>query len=74
MGPAYGRPPDQLRIGRVAATEATTVADSAATSSRSGSRPGIVRASSVLPDPGGPIRSIAWPPASAISRARRART
>ena len=59
-------------IGRVDAAEATAVADSAAASSRSGSRPGIVRASSVLPEPGGPISSIAWPPASAISRARRA--
>ena len=36
------------------ATDATTVAASAAASSRSGSRPGIVRASSVLPAPGRP--------------------
>ena len=59
-------------IGRRAATEATAVAESAATSSRSGRRPGMVRASSVLPEPGGPISSIAWPPARAISSARRA--
>ena len=60
------------RTGSPAATDATTVAASAASSSRSGSRPGIVRASSVLPAPGGPTSSIAWPPASAISSARRA--
>ena len=37
-----------------------------------GSRPGIVRASSVLPDPGGPRAASPWPPARAISSARRA--
>ena len=45
--------------GSSPATDATAVAASAAASSRSGRRPGIVRASIVLPDPGGPIRSIA---------------
>ena len=32
----------------------------------------MVRASSVFPDPGGPMSRIPWPPASAISSARRA--
>jgi len=35
--------------------------------------PGRRRASIVLPDPGGPTRSRLWPPAAAISSARRAR-
>ena len=35
-------------------------------------QPGIVRARSVLPTPGGPIMSMPWPPARAISSARRA--
>ncbi len=45
---------------------------SAAASSSGGSSPGIVRASSVLPDPGGPTNTMPCPPASAISRPRRA--
>ena len=45
---------------------------SAAASSSCGSRPGIVRASSVLPTPGGPIISMPCPPARAISSPRRA--
>ena len=44
----------------------------AAASSSGGSRPGTVRASRVLPTPGGPISSSPWPPARAISSARRA--
>ncbi len=54
------------------ATDATIVAASASASSRGGSRPGIVRARSVLPEPGGPTSSRPCPPASAISSARRA--
>ena len=65
--------PDERRSPAVsAATESTIVAASASSSSSGGSRPGIVRASSVLPEPGGPISSRPWPPASAISSARRA--
>ena len=64
---AGGRAPD----GPPPAAEATTVAASAASSSRSGSSPGIVRASSVLPEPGGRSGACAWPPARAISSARR---
>ena len=56
-GDRTGRPPDERRRpGAPPATEATTVAASAASSSRSGSSPGIVRASSVLPAPGGPTQ------------------
>ncbi len=59
-------------MGTVAATEAMIVATVASSSSSGGKSPGIVRASSVLPDPGGPIISKQWPPARAISRPRRA--
>ena len=62
------------RSGPSPAADATTVAVSAAASSSGGSNPGIVRARSVLPEPGGPTRSRPWPPASAISRPRRAWT
>ena len=58
--------------GPAPATDATTVAASAASSSRSGSNVGTVRARSVLPDPGGPTSRSACPPARAISSARRA--
>jgi len=61
-------------MGPSPAAEAMTVAASAARSSRRGSRPGIVRASSVLPEPGGPINNNPWPPARATSRPRRAST
>ena len=59
-------------MGVVAATEAMIVATRDSSSSRGGSRPGIVRARSVLPDPGGPIMSMQWPPPRAISSPRRA--
>src|SRR4051794_25944314 len=54
--------------------DATIVTDKAAASSSGGSSPGIVRARSVLPTPGGPLRRRPWPPASATSSARRAST
>ena len=66
---AAGRSPS---TGPVPATDATTVASSASASSSGGRRPGIVRASSVLPEPGGPMSSRSWPPARATSSARRA--
>ena len=47
-----------------------TVATPASSSSRGGSSPGTVLASSVLPEPGGPTMTMQWPPASASSRAR----
>ena len=56
----------------VPATDAMIVATRDSLSSRGGSRPGIVLASSVLPDPGGPIMSMQWPPARASSSPRRA--
>lgn len=59
-------------MGPSPAADATTVAASAAASSSGGSRPGIVRARRVLPEPGGPISNRPWPPARAISRPRRA--
>ena len=59
-------------IGPSPAAEATTVAASAAASPSGGRSPGMVRARSVLPDPGGPMSRRPWPPASAISRPRRA--
>ena len=58
--------------GAAPATEATIVAASASASSSGGSSRGIVRARSVLPEPGGPTSSRPWPPASATSRPRRA--
>ena len=42
----------------------------AASSSSGGSSFGTVRASKVLPEPGGPMSSSPWPPASAISSPR----
>ena len=48
------------------------VAARAERSSSGGRSPGIVLARSVLPTPGGPVRSSPCPPASAISSARRA--
>ncbi len=56
-------------IGPSPAADATIDTDSAAASSSGGNRPGIVRARSVLPTPGGPIRSRPCPPARAISSA-----
>ena len=44
----------------------------ASSSSSGGSRPGTVRASSVLPAPGEPTSSRSWPPARATSSAQRA--
>ena len=37
-----------------------------------GSKPGMVRANNVLPEPGGPMSSNPWPPARATSSPRRA--
>ena len=47
------------------------LATRASASVSGGSSPGIVRASIVLPEPGGPVSSNPWPPARAISSARR---
>ena len=55
-------------------TEWIRVTSSEASSSSSGRIPGRRRASIVFPVPGGPARSRLWPPAAAISRARRARS
>ena len=52
--------------------EATAAVSSASASVASGSRPGRRDASRVLPQPGGPLISRWWPPAAAISSARRA--
>ncbi len=57
-------------IGPSPAADATIVTDRAASSSRGGRRVGTVLASRVLPEPGGPMSSRPWPPASAISSAR----
>ncbi len=56
------------------ATDRTIVASSASASASGGRRPGIVRASIVFPDPGGPTSRRPCPPASATSSARRAST
>lgn len=50
-------------------TDAMTVATRASSSSRGGRSPGAVLASSVLPEPGGPIMTMEWLPARASSRA-----
>ena len=54
------------------ATLSMTVTSSASSSLSGGRRPGMARASSVLPAPGGPTSSRLWPPASATSSAQRA--
>jgi hypothetical protein len=48
------------------------VATRASSSSSGGNIPGTVRARRVLPEPGGPIITMQWPPARASSIARRA--
>jgi len=53
-------------------TDAITVATLASSSSSGGSMPGTVLASSVFPEPGGPIMTMLCPPARASSRPRRA--
>ena len=55
-------------------TEWIRVTSSAASSASGGRIPGSRRASIVLPVPGGPASSRLWPPAAAISSARRARS
>ncbi len=69
-----------LRNGRVRtrsfsgpspAAEAIAEAIRASASVSGGRSPGIVRARRVLPEPGGPARTMPCPPARAISRARR---
>jgi hypothetical protein len=71
-GARNGRFLTSPRTGPAPATEAMIVAMRASSSPRGGSRLGTVRARSVLPDPGGPIITRQWPPASAISIPRRA--
>ena len=51
-------------------TEWIWVHSKASRSVRSGRMEGSLRASMDLPDPGGPIMAMLWPPAAAISRAR----
>ena len=60
--------------GRIPATEWMRVTSSASSCSSGGRIPGRRRASIVFPVPGGPASRRLWPPAAAISSARRARS
>ena len=73
-GAAHGPAPGggARAIGPSPATDATIVAASAAASSSGGRSPGSSGRAASCPSPGGPTSSSPWPPASAISSARRA--
>ena len=69
-GARNGRSTRSPRSRSRPATLWTVVASSASSRPSGGSRPGSLRASMVLPLPGGPKRSRLWSPAAAISSAR----
>ena len=56
--------------GNMPATEYMRVTSSASVGVMRGRIEGSERASSVLPDPGGPANKMLWPPAAATSKAR----
>jgi hypothetical protein len=64
------RPTSPSSRDSVPATECTFVVSMASAKVMAGRMVGIRRASIVLPEPGGPIMRVLWPPAEATSRAR----